>query len=213
VFFAGIALLPPLIMLWRVLMDRRIRFLVVCALVLMAGMVIEIFLFPHYLAPFTSVLYAIGLQTMRHLRVWNPSGQPVGLGIVRLTMALCVALAILRVWAEPVHLSLGKQPASAWCGYGSSGLGAPRARIQAELEQLRGKQLAIVRYSPEHDYSRIEWVYNAADIDSSKVIWAREMDAPDNEELIRYYKDRKIWLVQPDERPALVTPYPSSGQK
>src|SRR5277367_285614 len=70
VFFAGIALLPPLIMVRRVLMDRRIRFLVVCVLVLMAGVVIEIFLVPHYLAPFTSVFYAIGLQAMRHLRLW-----------------------------------------------------------------------------------------------------------------------------------------------
>ena len=27
------------------------------------------------------------------------------------------------------------------------------------------------------------------------------MDAQNNLELIRYYKDRKVWLVQPDPRP------------
>ncbi len=42
-FFAGIVLLPPLIMLRRVFLDRRIRFLVLCSLVLVAGMVIEIY--------------------------------------------------------------------------------------------------------------------------------------------------------------------------
>src|SRR5580698_3175017 len=41
-FFAGVALAPPLFMLRRVLLDRRTRFLVVCVVVLMAGMIIEI---------------------------------------------------------------------------------------------------------------------------------------------------------------------------
>ena len=85
-FFAGIALLPSLIMLRRALVDRRIRFLVLCGLVLAAGLMPETFLIPHYLAPFTAALYAIGLQAMRHLRLWRPGGQPVGL---RDRTALC----------------------------------------------------------------------------------------------------------------------------
>ena len=43
-FFAGLSLLPPLFMARRVFLDRRIRFLVVCVLVLAGGMAIEIFL-------------------------------------------------------------------------------------------------------------------------------------------------------------------------
>jgi hypothetical protein len=73
-FYAGLVLLPPLIMMRRIFLDRRIRFLILCVLVLAAGMVIEIFLIPHYLAPFTSAFYAIGLQGMRHLRVCRPGG-------------------------------------------------------------------------------------------------------------------------------------------
>ncbi len=42
-------------------------------------------------------------------------------------------------------------------------------------ESLPGGQIAIVRYSSEHN-PQDEWIYNAADIDQSKVIWAREMD-------------------------------------
>ncbi|HET9087187.1 MAG TPA: hypothetical protein VFN53_06680, partial [Acidobacteriaceae bacterium] len=53
---------------------------------------------------------------------------------------------------------------------------------------------------------------NDPDIDRSKVIWAREMDATENCELINYYKDRKVWLVQPDLHPASVTPYPVQCQ-
>ncbi len=57
------------------------------------------------------------------------------------------------------------------------------------------------------------WVYNAADIDSSKVIWAREMDTADNLDLIHHYKNRTVWLVQPDTQPAEVSRYPIPGQK
>jgi hypothetical protein len=52
-----------------------------------------------------------------------------------------------------------------------------------------------------------EWVYNASDIDASRVVWAREMNTAHNLELISYYKDRTVWLVQPDMKPALVSPY------
>ena len=214
VFFAGIALLPPLIMLRRVFMDRRIRFLVICVLVLMAGMVIEIFLVPHYLAPFTSAFYAIGIQAMRHLRLWSPGGEPVGLGMLRLIVLSCVVLAALRTWAQPLHIKLAEWPTSQWIDtwYGPGPFGAERAHIAAELEHLPGKQLVIVRYSSSHDpYD--EWVYNAADIDHSKVIWAREMHSAEDRDLIGYYKDRRVWLVQPDLQPAQLSPYTLSRQE
>jgi hypothetical protein len=208
-FYAGIVLLVPLIMLRRVLLDRRIRFLILCVLVLMAGQLVEIFLFPHYLAPFTAAFYAIGLQAMRHLRLWSPGNQPVGMVLVRLTVTLCVVLAGLRFSAEPLHLGLPVWPgpwASEW--YGSDRRsGAPRAQIESRLEQIPGRQLVIVRYPLDHN-PLDEWVYNAANIDSSKVVWAREMDEAENLELIHYYKDRTVWLVQPDAKPAQVSLYP-----
>jgi hypothetical protein len=208
-FFTGIALLPPFIMLRRALIDRRTRFLVICGLVCTAGMLVEIFLFPYYLAPFTAAFYALGLQAMRHLRLWSPGGQPVGVGLVRLTVTVCIALAALRVGAEPLHLRLAVWPTLTW--YGSKDFGAVRSQVEAGLEQLPGKQLVIVRYSPNHD-TLDDWVYNAADIDNSKVIWAREMDAANDITLIHYYKDRKVWLVQPDIKPAEVTPYMASDK-
>jgi hypothetical protein len=213
-FFSGIVLLLPLIMLRRVLMDRRIRFLILCVLVLMAGMLIEIFLLPHYLAPFTAAFYAIGLQAMRHLRLWSPGGQPVGTMLVRLTVTVCFVMAGLRLYAGPLHLRLAEWPPPEWNlkWYGPPHLGTPRAGVEAGLEQLPGRQLVIVRYSPDHNPIN-EWVYNAADIDGSKVIWAREMDAANDLELIHYYKDRRVWLVQPDMKPAQVSPYTPPAQQ
>jgi hypothetical protein len=71
------------------------------------------------------------------------------------------------------------------------------------LAQLKGYergQLAIVRYKPDHGWDR-EWVYNDADIDRAKVVWARDMGSAQNQELISYFKDRQVWLVEPDETP------------
>jgi hypothetical protein len=211
-FYAGIIFLVPLIMLRRVLLDRRIRFLILCVLVLMAGQLVEIFLFPHYIAPFTAAFYAIGLQAMRHLRLWRPGDQPVGMTLTRLIVTLCVVLAGVRLGAEPLHLGLPVWPgswASEW--YGSDRRsGNARAQIESRLEQSPGRQLVIVRYSPAHQ-SMDEWVYNTADIDNSKVVWAREMNETENLELIDYYKDRKVWLVKPDTQPVEISAYTTPG--
>ena len=71
---------------------------------------------------------------------------------------------------------------------------------------MPGQQLVIVRYSPQHS-PLDEWVYNVPDIDHSKIIWAREMDAASNKELLDYYKDRTVWLVQPDIDPVSLSAY------
>jgi hypothetical protein len=209
-FFAGIALLVPLIMLRRVLLDCRTRFLVLCVLILTPGMLVELWLIPHYLAPLTAAFYAIGLQAMRHLRLWTPERKPVGAAMVRFSVTVCVALSVVRLYASPLHVKLVDWPSGAWASawYGSGQLGDRRAQVETQLERFPGRQLAIVRYSAGHNCLD-EWVYNAPDIDGSKVIWAREMDDANNLELIRYYKDRHVWLVQPDLQPAEVSPYPS----
>jgi len=226
-FFAEFALIPPLIVLRRVLLDRRIRFLLLCMIPMTIGVVAEAGIRPYYLAPFTAAFYAIGLQAMRHLKQWEPGGQPIGATMQRLLVTLCFATAALDAAAAPLHLGQPPTPGSGWAceclGSPQSGLpqpGAERARIEATLERMPGKQLVLVRYAPNHNASE-EWVYNSPEIDSSKVIWAREMDSGENREenekqdlaLIRYYQDRKVWLVRPDAIPATLTPYSLPGSE
>jgi hypothetical protein len=208
IFFAGILLLPPLIMLRRVFRDRRIRFLVLCVLILVAGVLIEIYLIPHYMAPFTAAFYAIGLQAMRHLRLWSPGGNPVGITLVRLSVVFCFVLGAARVYSRPLGLMVPEWPAGSWSGmwYGPDLYGTERADIEAGLERLPGKQLVFVRDSPKRD-PLDQWVYNRAGIDASKVVWAWDMDAANNRELMQYYPDRKAWLVNMGTEPATVTPY------
>ena len=210
-FFSGVALLWPLLMFRRVLLDRRTRFLVLCIAVMTIGMLLQIFFLAYYVAPFTAAFYALGLQAMRHMRQLKLEGARVGQALVRLSVALCVILCGVRLLAGPLHISMPEWPASAWNfnWYGPADFGRERAQIKDALEQLPGRQLAIVRYSPEHN-PLDEWVYNAPDIADSKVIWARDMNPAENLELIRHYRNRQIWLIEPDLQPPRVSPYPAS---
>jgi hypothetical protein len=207
-FFASYTLLPPLIMLPRLLRDSRLRFLVICVVVLMAGIVVMIYLIPHYLAPFTAAFYAIGLQCMRHLRHWTPEGKAAGVAMVRLTVTVCFLLAAVRVFSTPLKLTGPEWPAGnwvlSWCG--PEHFGTERAQIEAYLEHQPGKQLAIVRYAGKRE-PLDQWVYNAADIEESKVVWAGEDDSASDRELLDYYHDRKVWLVEPDSTPARISTY------
>ncbi|MGH7411977.1 MAG: hypothetical protein ACREJ6_13080, partial [Candidatus Methylomirabilis sp.] len=52
-----------------------------------------------------------------------------------------------------------------------------------------------------------EWVYNRANIDKAKVVWAREMDPARNRELLTYFNDRRAWLLDADTEPPGLIPY------
>jgi hypothetical protein len=195
----------------RVLLDRRIRFLVLCTALVIGGVSLETWLIPHYWAAITPGLYAIGLQAMRHLRQVRLNGQLAGAAMLRFSLFICVLLVGIRICADPLHLTLASWPSAAWASewFGPGRLGIPRAKVEQSLEAMPGNQLVIVRYAPGHSPID-EWVYNAADIDGSRVIWARDMDPAGNQELLHYYSDRKAWLVEPDTAPPRVTPYPVS---
>ena len=62
------------------------------------------------------------------------------------------------------------------------------------------RHLVIVRYAPGRS-ANAEWVYNSAEIDASSIVWARDMGDAQNSELIDYYPDRKVWLLEPDVVP------------
>ena len=64
----------------------------------------------------------------------------------------------------------------------------------------------IVRYRTDHN-AFAEWVYNDAEINNSKVVWARDMDPEKNEELIQYFKVRNVWLLEADEKPPSLVQY------
>ena len=78
-----------------------------------------------------------------------------------------------------------------------------RDAIDRRLAEEPGKQLVFVRYGPKHLLE--EWVHNAADIDSARIVWANDLGDGENTKLRQYYPDRKAWLLEPDATPPKIS--------
>jgi hypothetical protein len=68
--------------------------------------------------------------------------------------------------------------------------------IRKTLENMGGDHVVFIRYSSSHNVHD-EWVYNSPDIDSQRVIWARDR-GEQNWKLEAYYPGRTFWLLEPD---------------
>ena len=74
------------------------------------------------------------------------------------------------------------------------------AADSAEVGERRPAARRIRAYSPDHD-CHCEWVYNRANIDAARVVWAREISPVEDQRLREYYPNRKSWVVIADATP------------
>jgi hypothetical protein len=184
--------LPGLVLLYR---DRRWRFLLVVLLAVVLAFFVTTWPNPHYIAPVTCIHFGVVVQGMRHLRRMSLWKRPVGLALSR-------AIVLLLV------IDVGQFAATGYgdpMGWGGGGLWE-RVQIQRQLNAKPGKHLVIVSYSDTHSVHD-EWVYNGADIDGSKVVWARDLGPEVNAKLVEYFKDRTAWVAQEGPESAQLTPY------
>ena len=192
-FWWGVVLLSPGTPF--VLRDKKMRLLLATIFIGALGVFAVIWSFAHYAAPFTCVIVALLVQSIRHLRTITVANWPFGRWLSR--------AAILLLLIETISYSVRHQcDPVAWTCKGDTS----RAAIQNHLSHEPGKHLIIVRYEPDHNIHD-EWVYNGADIDAAKVLWARELDEPQNVKLLAYFKDRTAWLVEPDSDNTELIPY------
>ena len=195
-FFFSPALSIPLFLLPRVARDRRIRFLIVAGLIGLLSSALVIFFNIHYVAPIAAILLSVVVQGMRHLRLCTLEGKRSGQFLVRALVALCIVMVPLQA-----HLLASAPAAGTW-----PAIGPERAAIAAQLSCLPGPQLVLVRYGSNHD-PLLEWVYNGAEIDRQKIVWARDMGEPQNAELLSYFNNRTVWLLDADEMPPRLVQY------
>jgi hypothetical protein len=213
-FFLGPLFSVPLFALAVVLpygmplniVPHRVRFLLVVCSVSTIGMLLPVYFDAHYAAPLTAAIYALLIMAMQRIRRWRWHGRRTGLALVRWVPVIAITMLLVRTATAAFHLPISIWPAPpTWCSPTPQLL--DRAQIEAQLDRMGGRHLIIVRYNQQHDPEN-EWVFNKADIGNSTVIWAREMGPGENEELVRYFKDREVWLLEPDEMPPRLTTYP-----
>ena len=182
-FWPGLVLVVPgLLFVYR---DRRARTITAIFASVALGFFVTAWSNPHYAAPAMVALFGLLAQGVRHLRTMTVLGRPIGAALSR-----AIVLALLA----DVSLQAA-QRISDPLGWGGWGLG-DRAEIQGELEEKPGKHLVMVRYVDHHSVHE-EWVYNGADLDGAKVLWARDLGPEQDAKLFAYYKDRTVWLVEP----------------
>lgn len=161
----------------------RMRFaLAAIVLVLVATLALPWEPRAHFLAPVGSLLFVLVIQGFRQLWQSRRPGR-IAVGIIVVGHAsLFVAAAFRYPEVDPPVWS------------------TERARIVERLEAEPGNQLVLVRYGPDHSPHE-EWVWNAADIDSAKVVWARTTTADATHELRAYFSSRRTWTLDADVRP------------
>jgi len=207
-FYLGPALTLP-VATWLIVRPRRFTALFHGnALVLLATAALTYVAFalpfsigqPHYIAPALVVIYAILVLVIRDLY----GGKAPVRFLARSVFLICLVLLVARVAAPLLHWAPKPSWVRTWCSQDVENIA--RAKIQDQLENVPGNHLAIVRYAPNHNFILDEWVFNNADIDGSRVVWARDM-GEQNTELVDYFKTRRVWLVEPDYNPPKLTPY------
>jgi hypothetical protein len=197
---AGAVLLLPFVLT----RDQQLRLVMLFAGAFLVATLLEVWMLPHYLTPILPALILLCMQALRRLRAWRPRGRPAGLYAMR----LLVVLSLLSPFSSFAALARPGSSGLIFVQAGQRNFAAQRAQLQQRLEAMPGRQLVIVRYRPEHN-SSLEWVYNRADIDNAKVVWARAMNAKQDKALAEYFRKRHrtAWLLDPDGARPRLTPF------
>jgi len=158
--------------------------LLVLALFLTAEMSVSWFN-PAYASVILGLSILISVSGMRILNLWMVGNKRVGAGIVSIIMLVLVTSLPTRL-AHPAALTTG-----------DTQYGYKRHAIAEKLKALGHDHLVLVRYGPKHDI-REEWIYNDADIEGSRIVWAREVNPAEDQLLLEHFKGRRFWILQVD---------------
>jgi hypothetical protein len=196
-FFVGVSLTPLVGGLWCALRKRWARFALLTCGLLLAALLLESGVMPHYGAPATGLGFCLLTCSLRHTSRWRWRGVAAGRVLASGVVASCVFAAVASVIVAGRMVDPRE-----WF--------RQRQRIAARLADTPGRHLVVVRYGPGHSAHQ-EWVYNEADLDGARVVWAREMGPAQDGRLLEYFRDRVVWLLEADAAPPRLVPYPSGS--
>jgi hypothetical protein len=162
----------------------------------------------HYVAAATCLFVLVSVAGLEQIAKWKWRGRAVGLEIVGVIFLLCAAHFLF--WygvhaGEPSEISEDLRNFETWDAI-NHGNPERRIAVNRQLAEVPGKLLVFVRYAPMHVFQE-EWVWNAADPESARVVWARDLGAEENQKLVEAFAGRQVILFEPDARPMRITPY------
>lgn len=182
--------------------SKELRVVLCATLLMTAGLVPQVWpAHGHYAAPAAGAILLILLTALRAL---GAASQPRFYQCFARAIVFTIFLWMLvpfadRLWNPYMIETTAGVPDS------TIPRQIQRETLQSRLNQLPGQHLVLVHYHA-HDIPSQDWIYNRADIDSSKIVWARDMGRERNQELLRYYPTRQVWYVDRGSG-AVPTPY------
>ncbi|HLG99175.1 MAG TPA: hypothetical protein VKX49_22885 [Bryobacteraceae bacterium] len=193
---------------------KQFRFAWILAVLLLFALGTNIYpyFYSHYIAATACLFLLIGVVGLERLSRIRIAGQLAGRDGARILVLLCFGHFLfwygLHVWGDPNVIGEMRQYET----WDAINHGDPDGRIaiNRQLNQAQGAQLVFVHYSPQHQF--VEWVHNTADIDHSRIVWARDLGEEENQKLLRYYPARTAWLLQADARPPRLVAYPEKAK-
>src|SRR6185312_16687493 len=201
-FFLGPVLTIPLFMLGSLWRRRKMLFAGLAGA--FAAILLEGSASPHYLAPATAVMIAILVECCRHL-------EAARIRILPLLPATMLLVLALRIGAQQAGLPYTqKLNFQTWCCRVAGDQNKPR--ITAELAKTPGNHLVFVKAKTDPN-NLYQWIYNGADLNSSRFVWARDLGNAENAQLAASMSGRTVWLVDPNVNPATLAPYDPATPK
>jgi hypothetical protein len=166
------------------------------------------YLLTHYLAAVTSmfVLAAIiGLERLGRIHIQQFAA---GAHAVKIIALLCIAQFVTYYGSHLFESAAVSRDFEAYETWDVINHGDPHGRVAAahQLAAIPGKLVVLVRYAPHHIFQN-EWVWNAADIDNARIIWARDLGDAMNAKLVHYYPNRTFYVLEPDLQPLQLERY------
>ncbi len=180
IFFVGPVLAVLLLYVPAILRRGWMRFLAVPIVLILINGMLSFSVLPHYSAPAAGPTLAFLVEGLRRARAGRR--HPGGVGrkfYALLLVALVVAAGLgLKRATDGVAASQATR----------------RNRFERRFEEQPGEHLVLVTYAPGHA-PEDAWIFNRADIDAARVIWARDMGEEGNRALLEAFPQRHVWRL------------------
>jgi hypothetical protein len=193
IFGVGPLAFLPVIFIPAFRRDPAVRALAAVGLFVAAFLLFDVSMFPHYAAPLIALLVILSFVVLHRMAALKS-----GAVLAAIIATLMFGGAAVRVGeaASGRNINYPARPP----------FRLDRDAIASRVCREPGQHVILVRYAPDHDVNA-EWVYNGADVDAARVVWAHDLGDGLNRELLGWYKGRHFWLFEPDARTPVLRPY------
>jgi hypothetical protein len=159
-------------------------------LIFIGGISLSTYFNQSYAAPIYGVFIILTVGAARE--IWHSADRQNIKRLIVLSVPVCLLTGIILLGAGIAQRN------------NIEDTGRQRAEIEAKLRSEGGKHLIFVDPYPQgsdnpNTVSSYVYIYNEADIDDSKIVWANQLNQIENAKLVDYFGDRRVWLLKLDK--------------